>query len=356
MRKFAGLGFGKGNAVSNPVSGAALKASPQDIAAALAQLRRDPAALDSAAIDLLGEQDLTGYDLSQMPDKALRRLERNIARRFHGAENGDVPWTPVIWGVGNSLVFLAMFPLVLTGTIPLWVGFVVNTLCASIALLPSHEAQHDNIGRHGTKWRWLNELVGRFSLVPLAGPYRMFKITHLAHHRYVNEPERDPDYSTSAKSALHFLWKSVANRQPRGPGGVARYVEILDAMGTADAQRSLKEAAIVQLGYMAVLITMAWNGLAIEAFLLWFMPRHLGLTYIRMVLSWMPHHPVKLRGSSRYGNTRAFKSSVGTLLTSGMEYHIVHHLYPNIPIHRTPQAYWALRPVLVARGCELGEL
>ena len=75
-----------------------------------------------------------------------------------------------------------------------------------------------------------------------------------------------------------------------------------------------------------------------------------------LVLSWMPHHPVKLRGSSRYGNTRAFKSSVGTLLTSGMEYHIVHHLYPNIPIHRTPQAYWALRPVLVARGCELGEL
>lgn len=324
--------------------------------AALALLRSDPAALDAAAIDILGEQDLTGFDLSPLPEKLLRRLERNIARRFHGAENGEVPWTPVIWGVGNTAAFLMMFPLVLTGMIPLWLGFVVNTLCASIALLPSHEAQHDNIGRHGTKWRWLNEIVGRVSLIPLAGPYRMFKITHLVHHRYVNEPERDPDYSTSANSAWHFLWKSVANRQPRGSGGVARYIEILDGMDTSDAKRSLKEAAVVQFAFMAVMITMAWQGLAIEAALLWFLPRHLGITYIRLVLSWMPHHPVKVRGSSRYGNTRAFKSWAGNLLTSGMEYHIVHHLYPNIPIHRTPKAYWALRPILVARGCELGKL
>lgn len=312
--------------------------------------------LDAKSIDALAELDLKGQDLSVLNDKQLRRLERNIARKFHGEEGGGIPWTPVIWGIGNSIAFLMMFPLVLAGLIPLWLGFIVNTLCASIALLPSHEAQHDNIARPGTKWRWLNELVGRVSLIPLAGPYRMFKITHLGHHRFVNDPDKDPDYSTSAKSAWHFLWKSVANRQPRGPGGVARYVEILEDINTSDARRALREAAITQMLFLGVMIAMAWNGYAIEAALLWWMPRHLGFTYIRMVLSWMPHHPVKVRGSSRYGNTRAFKSWAGNLLTSGMEYHIVHHLYPNIPIHRTPSAYWALRPILVARKCELGAL
>jgi beta-carotene hydroxylase len=310
----------------------------------------NPSQLNDAAIDALATTDISNTDLSALSDQQLRRLERSIARRFHGG----IPWTPVFWGIGNSLAFLTMFPLVLGGFIPLWLGFLVNTLCASIALLPSHEAQHDNIARPGDKLRWLNELVGRVSLIPLAGPYRMFKITHLGHHRFCNIPDKDPDFSTSANNALHFLWKSINNRQPRGNGGVARYVQILEAMDTPGSRRALREAAITQLLFVGFMVTMAWNGYAIEAALLWWLPRHLGFTYIRMVLSWMPHHPAKDTG--RYTNTRAFKSFAGNLLTSGMEFHIVHHLYPNIPINRTPEAYWALRPILVARNCRLGDL
>lgn len=319
-----------------------------------AHMLADPTALDAESIDALAEQDLTGLDLAGLSDRQLRRLERRIAYRFHGGKKGGTPWTPVIWGIGNTTAFLMMWPLVMLDMIPLWLGCLVNILCASIALLPSHEAQHDNIARPGTKLRWLNELVGRVSLIPLAGPYRAFKITHLGHHRYCNIPDKDPDYSTSARSALHFLWKSVRNRQPRGEGGVARYVEVLREMDTVDSRRALREAAVTQFLFLAIMFACAWNGFAIEALLLWFVPRHLGLTYIRLVLSWMPHHPARETG--RYTNTRAFKSWAGNLLTSGMEYHIVHHLYPNIPIHRTPAAYWALRPILVARKCELGEL
>jgi beta-carotene hydroxylase len=39
-----------------------------------------------------------------------------------------------------------------------------------------------------------------------------------------------------------------------------------------------------------------------------------------------------------------------------METHIVHHLYPNIPNHRTRAAYVALKPVLHARGVDIGKL
>ena len=40
----------------------------------------------------------------------------------------------------------------------------------------------------------------------------------------------------------------------------------------------------------------------------------------------------------------------------GMQYHIIHHLHPRIPLYRTPRAYWEMRDILEARGCDLGGL
>jgi beta-carotene hydroxylase len=39
-----------------------------------------------------------------------------------------------------------------------------------------------------------------------------------------------------------------------------------------------------------------------------------------------------------------------------MQYHIVHHLYPRIPLMQTPAAYRELRPILERQGCDLGNL
>jgi carnitine 3-dehydrogenase len=36
--------------------------------------------------------------------------------------------------------------------------------------------------------------------------------------------------------------------------------------------------------------------------------------------------------------------------------HIIHHLHPRIPLMRTPKAYWAMRPILEARKCDLSGL
>jgi beta-carotene hydroxylase len=37
----------------------------------------------------------------------------------------------------------------------------------------------------------------------------------------------------------------------------------------------------------------------------------------------------------------------------GMETHLVHHLYPQIPNHRTRAAFKALKPVLQQRGVDV---
>jgi beta-carotene hydroxylase len=103
--------------------------------------------------------------------------------------------------------------------------------------------------------------------------------------------------------------------------------------------------------YIAVLAAMAWTGHAVVAALVWWLPRHIGLTYGRVYLSWMPHHP-RAGHTGRYDSTRVFRSIWGDIGSVYMGYHLVHHLYPRIPVHRTRPAFHAMRDILVARGVD----
>ena len=80
---------------------------------------------------------------------------------------GRVPWEMVAWGLGNFLFWLSLWPLTFTGVIPLWAAFLLSTLSITICYLPSHEAQHSIIGAKGSRYRWLNELVGHVSTILL---------------------------------------------------------------------------------------------------------------------------------------------------------------------------------------------
>lgn len=276
--------------------------------------------------------------------KLLRKQELAIARKY--AER--LPWEAVIWGIGNFLIWLSLWPLVFMGFVPLWLGFVIATFNVMLCYLPSHEAQHDIIGRKGTKWRWLNELVGHVSTIPLALPYRVAKLTHIQHHLHANDPERDPDHSSLAQGPWQAIVKSMHNRQPGAKGGFNKYGVILEDIGRPDV---LIDGALYQIMHFGILIGLALSGYVWEAVLLWWLPRQIGLTYIQFFLSWAPHHPGDRQG--RYKDTRAFKSSWGNIGSMGMQYHIVHHLHPYIPLTDTPAAYRDMRDILEQRGCRL---
>jgi beta-carotene hydroxylase len=288
-------------------------------------------------------------DLSGLDSKALMRVESDIAQQYMGL----VPWGAVAWGLCNLAVWLSLWPLAFLHILPLWIVFPVACLNVALCYLPSHEAQHDIIARPGQKLRWLNELVGQLSTIPLVLPYRVLKITHMEHHKHANDPLLDPDIRTKAENSWTFLRNSIANRQPRAMASDT-YVATLARLGTPEAHRARNEAILAQLVFLGVLFASAWSGYAIEAALIWWLPRHVGQTYIGYWLSWAPHHPATETG--RYRDTRGFRSAVGNLGSMGMQYHIIHHLHPRIPLMKTPAAYRALKPVLVARGCEVGEL
>ena len=94
--------------------------------------------------------------------RSFMREEAAIAQKYMKR----VPWEMVAWGIGNFAVWLSLWPLTFSGVLPLWAAFLVSTLCCTLAYLPSHDAQHQNIARKGSKLHWVNELVGHVSLIP----------------------------------------------------------------------------------------------------------------------------------------------------------------------------------------------
>ena len=190
--------------------------------------------------------------------RALHKEELALAQPFLGR----VPWEMVAWGLGNFCFWLALFPLTMSGAIPLWAGFLLATFCTSICYLPSHEAQHSIIGAEGSKLRWLNELVGHVSTIPLVLPYRIAWITHRQHHAHANDPELDPDHDNKADTWWQSVWNGIKSRQP---GADNAYKTVIEASDDPKMQRAITENIILNMGFYAVLITMAWSGYAIEA-------------------------------------------------------------------------------------------
>lgn len=282
-------------------------------------------------------------DYANLAEADLFKAEREIAKKHID----KFPWLSLIWVMINIPVWFALWPLVIFGYLPLWAGFLIAIVNVGLSYLPSHEAQHDIFAKPGTSLRWLNEAIGHISLIPLVLPYRIARATHMEHHKHANNPELDPDYGVHAPNVKEALVNCFLRTQR----GNDAYGACLERIGE---QRLGLDALIWNLIFYGTLTALAWSGYAIEAALLWWLPRHIATTWIQFYLSWAPHHPGAETG--RYRDTRAFKSRWGNLLSGGMQYHIIHHLHPRIPLFRTGPAYWEMRGILEARGCDVAEL
>jgi beta-carotene hydroxylase len=261
-------------------------------------------------------EQLTREQCLAMSEAELDVMERKIAGKYMHR----LPWTAVFWGIGNCLVFFSLFPLVFLDVIPLWLGFVVATINMILAYLPSHEAQHSIIAGRGKPLRWLNELVGHASTLPLVRPYRVLRATHMEHHKNCNHPEKDSDIDLHASSSWQFLWQTLVNFQPGSKRSLA-YPQCLERLGQ---EHLLIDAYVMQGIWLAIMFGMALTGYALEAALLWWLPKIIGETYLTYYLGWAPHNNME---EGRYKDTRAFKSRIGNVLSLGLQYHIVHHLY-----------------------------
>jgi fatty acid desaturase len=111
------------------------------------------------------------------------------------------------------------------------VAIVLIGACQHRLTTLAHEASHYMLFRN----RLLNELSSDwFCLFPMLSSTHHYRIQHLAHHQYVNDPERDPDLTQMEASGHRFdfpmppgqfLWRCVVKQLLWFPS-LIRYIRI----------------------------------------------------------------------------------------------------------------------------------
>jgi len=262
-----------------------------------------------------------------------KAIAKSLSQRFQ--------WEMIAIGMGQATIFLSLWPLTLMGYMPLWAGFLVATLCACMAYLPSHEAQHGNYSRGNPKRRWIDSLVGNYTLITLIYPYEILRVTHMKHHAYTNHPKKDPDYDNQHASSVAKLAIQVLDGTSVD---YSKYEEVF--AGDAAFQKGFKKGALIGLTYRAVLMIAVFL-LPLHTLFLWWLPAKLGTVYTTTFFSWYPHLKTE---QGRYKDTRFWQHWMPRYINHSMQLHFIHHLHPSIGHFDEPKAIEALKPFLIARG------
>jgi len=262
--------------------------------------------------------------------------EKAIAKSF----SQRFQWEMILIGLGQALIWLSLWPLVLNGILDLWIGFLIASLCACFAYLPSHEAQHGNYSRGNPKLRWLDGFVGHITLITLMYPYHILRVTHMKHHAYTNDPLKDPDYLNAHAKSVFYVIKNSSDGSSTDFG---KYLEVFSS--DKAFVNSFEKAIPIAMLYRFILLVLVVI-FPLETLFLWWLPAKIGTVYTTVFFSYYPHLGTS---TGRYKDTRFWSHWIPRFLNHSMQLHFIHHLHPSIGHYDEPKAIEALKPFLIER-------
>jgi len=241
-------------------------------------------------------------------------------------------WGGLLVATG-SLVWLSM------GTLWVWSALVVY---GSVICVPAYAMSHE--AAHGTAFRtrWLNEIVFWVtSLVYMEEPLHR-RHTHTSHHTRtwysgqdyqmaVELPMKLKEWllEVSGYSLLKFHAGALFQLATR------RYSTMLLNVTPKNELPKLTRNARVYLAIYAAVGVLIFAG---QTWLLWFvvLPRILGVPAMSL-FTILQHAEVEENTPSILESTRSFVTGrLGRFLYLNMNFHVEHHLYPQVPFYALP--------------------
>ena len=280
--------------------------------------------------------DQLGQHLSDLSIEA----ERKVAITFMGR----IEWEMIVIGLGQFTLWIATWVLVIVGTIPLYVGFLLALFTACNAYLPSHAGQHSHLSGGKKNLQWLDYWIGQISLIQLTQPHEILKATHLKHHAHTNDPDNDPDFFHG--NAKNWWEAAVSANVAYNNDGPAMKVISKHIEDDPKFKKALeKGGSWVFLFFFAQIILAILY--PIETFLLWWVPKRFAASYLGIVFTYYPHSGLD---KGRYKNTRFWTNRMPRFLNHSMQIHTMHHMYPRICHYDEAKAIEALKPFMIERG------
>lgn len=208
-----------------------------------------------------------------------------------------------------------------------------------------HECVHRTAFRH----RLPNDLAAAFIGLVHGLPAGYFRRFHFQHHRFTQDPARDPELAAPKPESLrqYLTWVGGWNYWRARACELVRHTvggTVPDFVPAAERAAVAVEARL----HLAVYLGVAALSLALgraEAFWLWLGPALLGQPWLRLYL--MAEHTGAALGDDMLTNSRTTYAALPVRwLMWNMPYHTEHHVYPAVPFHRLPALNRLLAPHL----------
>ena len=202
----------------------------------------------------------------------------------------------------------------------------------------SHECTH----RTPFRTERLNESVGAVTGALLVQPFLWFRYFHLAHHRFTNDPERDPELVGAPKPRTWADYALYLSCVPYWRAKIAVLRE--NAFGTIDAsyvpearRPDLRREARLLVALYAALAagTLAWGPLLLWT---WLLPLALGFPVLK--LYHLAEHGLCPHVADMFRNSRTVLTGpLARFVTWNMPFLAEHHALPTVPFHRLPDLH-----------------
>lgn len=238
---------------------------------------------------------------------------------------------------------------VIVGTLILWIASTVGPAWA----LPLVVAQgffvaflfmavHETAHKTAFSSRALNLAVGNLSAFAIMLPYEYYCLFHWDHHRYTQDPDRDPELIVGPKPAsdtelaiaysgllqLAFRVRLMFRHALTGKVS-APWISELKRDGI------VREARLYVAGYALLLVISLGLNTAVLLWV-WIIPLLVGQMILRPYL--YSEHTGCERTRSAFDNTRTtYTGRFVKWFAWNMPFHVEHHAYPSVPFHALPR-------------------
>jgi fatty acid desaturase len=264
------------------------------------------------------------------------------ARLRSWSRRADAPGLMQLGGHVLALLLTGALVWLSRGTLWIWPAMLLHGVVLVFLFTPAHECIH----RTAFKTRALNEAVAFGAGLLIVLPREYFRAFHFAHHRFTQDPARDPELAGPKPANLgQWLWQVSGMpywiAQLRGTVAHA-FGRAPETFYKDERQRHavIVEARAVLAIYAAVLAASLATG-STAALIYWVIPALLGQPFLRLYL--MAEHTLCPRVPDMLENTRTtYTNAVIRALAWNMPYHAEHHAYPAVPFHRLPEVNRAI--------------
>ena len=223
--------------------------------------------------------------------------------------------------------------LALHGFISTLQSVVFITIIMFMIFTPGHDAAHSSISSSS----FINGLIGRIAF-ELLGPiavFRGWRALHLRHHKFTNDPDKDPDrYACNGPMLLLPLrWFTTI------PQYCVHWLILADEPGAHSIMDKIEVTLNLTINFSICAISYDL-GYFYECYFYWMLPSFFCHAFLVLAFDFLPHfqHSVtptenRFKTTSNI-ETYSFLEPLLTLILHYQNYHLIHHLYPQIPFYR----------------------